>query len=1413
MQASTESSRSSPSTDAPAGIDDIRWRRRGAVVGALLLVAETIFALMQPPRTEPLRGAAPMSLDWWRYPVERNAMQRLPISKGELTAVFARRGTSDVWFAGSGGLVVHSRDGGRTWESTNLQAQPQMPAAATQSRTAASIGPGVPSGTSLPVRLASFELRHAPSQQSPQQQVQQQVQQKPRPSAPPRFDSTAPSRRNSTAQPRPNSAAQTRPDSQATALPNASSKTPAVAPSAFYPHFTGICVTRIGIGWVVGERGAAFRTTDDGKTWTQESTGTEGAFGPIVCDVGLEVITVMSDGLVRRDLTEVRGSAGHVTSLTIGARGTLWASANYIGNPPGTIVRSSDTGRTWIPDSAAGQRSSAAIAFADSLTGFVVDSLGVAATRDGGTTWTRTDGCALGSGSPWLSSVAAASATVGLLADVRHRLWVTHDGWASCEARAQFKAASSVSLAATSEKTWYAAAGGAFRSTDGGRTWHSLINTTRFFTVLFRDSLHGVAGVENGLVASTENGGRAWTFARLDSLATLPPLHLSQRTPEELFAATDDARQFRSGDGGRSWEPYQQSDSVVPLFYPTAQTGWGARGRQTLVTRDGGVSWTRSTPSGALAALPLVLGPDGFDGPMRGISFLHAGDSVSRTWVTTKRGRLVSFDGSTWDTLAVNVTAASPVTPTLAYGLDTLGNLVRSSDGGGSWSAAPMDEPRKYPAPWYYGLVVLTIGGTLAASRVQRTKEGERERSIADILVSDRPLREGDRDVLDFGKIAAGLSRFIRNSRTEPPLTIAVTGPWGTGKSSLMNLLRRDLERRRFRTIWFNAWHHQREESLLASLLESIRLTATPPVWTPKGVRFRRRLLAKRIARYKVPALTLLPIFAFAVGYILKDPAKRLRDLGEFFTSLVGLFSQGDAGTAAARTTADSVAASSPAGSTSPNKTAIALVVSIVGTVLTYLKGLKSFGVKPAEVARSVVSAGRVRTIESQPAFRYRFAQDFSEVTEALKPERIVIFIDDLDRCKPEQVLEILEAINFLADSGDCVVVLGIDRERVTGCVAIGFKDVATVLAETRARAGVLQGTPHIGGAAPEPVKSDIEYQLEYARHYLEKLLNMEIPIPPATAEGLGEVMTNAGPSRRSDVDDTPDVDVELRERDRRRMRGRVYVGIVSAVALAAFVIGFKGTFRRAVAPDAVSSPPSVLVAGHAAGPSSGTRVSVRGDSVPSSPALERDQRVPVPLVVGTTPTTAWWLHLMSMLAALGGVLWLITPREDNHVEDSAAFATALRAWAPVLFEEHPTPRSAKKFLNKMRFLSMAQRAPAVRRSPAEAAIARLSALPWLYRVLAAFEPREQTKETLLPGSIPEATLVSLNVIRERYPQWLMDPKFWSTDLRKYVEQHLRPVPDDIRQALEELPQIGAQLNLAHCKEPWSRLEVWVREG
>jgi hypothetical protein len=388
--------------------------------------------------------------------------------------------------------------------------------------------------------------------------------------------------------------------------------------------------------------------------------------------------------------------------------------------------------------------------------------------------------------------------------------------------------------------------------------------------------------------------------------------------------------------------------------------------------------------------------------------------------------------------------------------------------------------------------------------------------------------------------------------------------------------------------------------------------------------------------------------------------------------------------------------------------------------------------------------------------------------------------------------------------------VLGIDRERVTGCVAIGFKDVATVLAEARPKpAAAVVPKPDIGAPAI-PAKTNLDYQIEYARHYLEKLLNMEIPIPPATPEGLGEVMTSsATPDDATDAA-SAEAAAELRHRARRRWYGRAYAGAVAAASVAFFLWGFARAGSRPPAQEPAPLQVSVAQAG-----------SVARDTLIPTPPPSRDRvadipteeslRNPMLLVAGTPPATAWWVHIPLALVALATLLWLLNPREDNRVEDSAAFTTALRAWAPVLFEEHPTPRSAKKFLNNMRFLSMAQRAPGPRRAPVDAIIARLRTLPLVGRLFDRV-PSEEPQDALLPDAIPEVTLVSLNVIRDRYPEWLRDPVFWSCDLDEYVRDRVDPVPPDIRQALDGLGQIGSRLNMGQYRAAWRRLELWVRD-
>ncbi len=187
-------------------------------------------------------------------------------------------------------------------------------------------------------------------------------------------------------------------------------------------------------------------------------------------------------------------------------------------------------------------------------------------------------------------------------------------------------------------------------------------------------------------------------------------------------------------------------------------------------------------------------------------------------------------------------------------------------------------------------------------------------------------------------------------------------------------------------------------------------------------------------------------------------------------------------------------------------------------------RGFKAFGVNPANLMTTMVSGSRVKDLEAQAGFRHKFAMEFQDVTRALNPRTMLIIIDDLDRCKPENVLVVLEAINFLVSSGDCFVVMGMDRDRVERCVGLGFKDVAEELIEdieekdrsckedTSNIQDTEKGTDKDGGRCR---------RADFAAHYLEKLINIEVqsqnlPLPSRKGSCYQIIRMN-----RRDISDT----------------------------------------------------------------------------------------------------------------------------------------------------------------------------------------------------------------------------------------------------------------------------------------------------
>lgn len=87
-------------------------------------------------------------------------------------------------------------------------------------------------------------------------------------------------------------------------------------------------------------------------------------------------------------------------------------------------------------------------------------------------------------------------------------------------------------------------------------------------------------------------------------------------------------------------------------------------------------------------------------------------------------------------------------------------------------------------------------------------------------------------DKLGTGRYAQTLAEFIRDCDT--PITIGVQGEWGSGKTSLLNMIREDIEEQEikkekgdqyFKCIWVNTWEHsllKTPELCLLSIIEEI---------------------------------------------------------------------------------------------------------------------------------------------------------------------------------------------------------------------------------------------------------------------------------------------------------------------------------------------------------------------------------------------------------------------------------------------------------------------------------------------------------------------------------------------------------------------------------------------------------------
>jgi predicted KAP-like P-loop ATPase len=116
------------------------------------------------------------------------------------------------------------------------------------------------------------------------------------------------------------------------------------------------------------------------------------------------------------------------------------------------------------------------------------------------------------------------------------------------------------------------------------------------------------------------------------------------------------------------------------------------------------------------------------------------------------------------------------------------------------------------------------------------------------------------------------------------------------------------------------------------------------------------------------------------------------------------------------------------------------------------------------------------------------FHRDFAELLEETKISTLVVFIDDLDRCNPETIIETLEAIKLFLFAPQTVFIIGADERLVEYAVTRRF---------------------------PELPQKDFKV----GRDYLEKLIQFPVRIPPVGQAEL-ETYIRLLFTRTTDLDD-----------------------------------------------------------------------------------------------------------------------------------------------------------------------------------------------------------------------------------------------------------------------------------------------------
>lgn len=301
------------------------------------------------------------------------------------------------------------------------------------------------------------------------------------------------------------------------------------------------------------------------------------------------------------------------------------------------------------------------------------------------------------------------------------------------------------------------------------------------------------------------------------------------------------------------------------------------------------------------------------------------------------------------------------------------------------------------------------------------------------MIISDN---ETKLDLLNNQAIAKTIVSVIRDSKES--VSVGVHGDWGAGKSSILAMVeaeisgvvektKKDENPFKAEVIRFNGWQHQGFEDSKVALMSAIvsqlvKIAEKHPI--KKGARS-----FKEIAKNLWKNINWLSVAkqVGSIGFSLATGTVPLTILTNVFEMLKGHVNSGEN------------------------------VEEAIGAIGEFLK--------KGEVSEDTSSLNEFN----------EFRKSFKELLDAAEIEKLVVIIDDLDRCLPTVAIETLEAVRMFMFMEETAFVIGADEVMIRYAVKKHFPDVER--------------------------ESEISIGDDFADKYLEKLIQVPFRIP-----ALGQV-------------------------------------------------------------------------------------------------------------------------------------------------------------------------------------------------------------------------------------------------------------------------------------------------------------------